>query len=161
LMKRKWRPLLKYIENPSPTRAWFCVLKTSDVEERFDPRSRRWGRSSNLQAEGKGIDLLDDEHMAEKGKVLSEDGAAYLVEVVGDHLHPLENALEQVYLSVGAKKTIELSDIGGIVSEVKVSTIFDLTMPLAVGTLKRPSVFWSKFWNRRPFRSKKKRKLPR
>ena len=43
------------------------------------------------------------------------------------HLHPLENALEQVYLSVGEKKTIELSDIGGIVSEVKTSTIFDLT----------------------------------
>ena len=35
--------------------------------------------------------------------------------------------LEKVFLSVGEKQTIELSDMEEITSEVKVSTVFDLT----------------------------------
>ena len=65
--------------------------------------------------------------MKEKGKTLSEESADYLVEVVGDHLYDLDNALEKVFLSVGEKGTIELSDLEEITSEVKVSTVFDLT----------------------------------
>ena len=64
--------------------------------------------------------------MKRKGKTLSEEAADYLLEVVGDHLHDLENALEKVFLSVGEKRAIELADVEGIVSEVKISTIFDL-----------------------------------
>jgi len=64
--------------------------------------------------------------MKEKGKTLSEESADYLVEVVGDRLYDVDNALEKVFLSVG-KKTIEISDMEEITSEVKVSTVFDLT----------------------------------
>ncbi len=65
--------------------------------------------------------------MKEKGKTLSDESAEYLAEVVGDHLHDLENALEKVFLSVGGSGAIELSDIEEITSEVKISTVFDLT----------------------------------
>jgi len=65
--------------------------------------------------------------MKEKGKTLSEEAADYLVEVVGDRLYDVENALEKVFLSVGEKQTVELSDMEEITSEVKVSTVFDLT----------------------------------
>jgi DNA polymerase-3 subunit delta len=65
--------------------------------------------------------------MKEKGKTLSDEAADYLVEVVGDHLHDLDNALEKVFLSVGEKEAIGLSDLEEITSEVKVSTVFDLT----------------------------------
>jgi DNA polymerase-3 subunit delta len=65
--------------------------------------------------------------MKEKGKTLSEESADYLAEVVGDHLYDLDNALEKVFLSVGEKRTIELSDLEETTSEVKVSTVFDLT----------------------------------
>jgi len=65
--------------------------------------------------------------MAEKGKTLSEDAADYLVEVVGDHLHDLENTLERVFLSVGEKRTIGLSDVEAVAANVRVSTVFDLT----------------------------------
>jgi len=65
--------------------------------------------------------------MKEKGKTLSDDSADYLAEVVGDHLYDLDNALEKVFLSVGEKGAIELSDMEEITSEVKVSTVFDLT----------------------------------
>jgi DNA polymerase-3 subunit delta len=65
--------------------------------------------------------------MKEKGKTLSEESADYLVEVVGDRLYDVDNALEKVFLSVGKKQTIEISDMEEITSEVKVSTVFDLT----------------------------------
>jgi DNA polymerase-3 subunit delta len=64
--------------------------------------------------------------MTEKGKALSEEAGDYLIEVVGDHLHDLENALEKAFLSVGEKKTVDLSDVEGLASEVKISTVFDL-----------------------------------
>ena len=65
--------------------------------------------------------------MKEKGKTLSEEAADYLVEVVGDRLYDVENALEKVFLTAGEKQTVELSDMEEITSEVKVSTVFDLT----------------------------------
>jgi DNA polymerase-3 subunit delta len=75
--------------------------------------------------------------MKEKGKTLSEECADYLVEVVGDHLYDLDNALEKVFLSVGAKGTIELSDLEEISSDIKVSTVFDLTDAIGHQNLER------------------------
>jgi len=126
--EEKMAPLLKYIENPSPTTCLVLCAQTLGPWKKVRSQIEKVGKIvESPRLKGKALISWMMNTMAEKGKVLSEDGAAYLVEVVGDHLHPLENALEQVYLSVGAKKTIELSDIGGTVSEVKVSTIFDLT----------------------------------
>jgi DNA polymerase III subunit delta len=65
--------------------------------------------------------------MAEKGKTISEEGADYLLEVVGDNLYHLENALEKAFLSAGARTTVELADLEGTVADVKMSTVFELT----------------------------------
>ena len=127
--EKKMAPLLKYIENPSPTTCLVMCGQTLGPWKKIRPRIEKVGKIiESPRLRGKALISWMKKTMAEKGKVLSEDGAAYLVEVVGDRLHPLENALEQLYLSVGEKKkTIELSDLEGIVSEVKISTIFDLT----------------------------------
>jgi DNA polymerase-3 subunit delta len=126
--EEKMAPLLKYIENPSPSTCLVLCAQTLGPWKRVRAHLEKVGKIvESPRLKGKALISWMKDTMAEKGKKLSEEGAAYLAEVVGDHLHPLENALEQVYLSVGEKKTIELSDIGGIVSEVKTSTIFDLT----------------------------------
>jgi DNA polymerase-3 subunit delta len=126
--EEKMAPLLKYIENPSPSTCLVLCAQTLGPWKKVRSQIEKAGKIvESPRLKGKALISWMKDTMAEKGKKLSEEGAAYLVEVVGDHLHPLENALEQVYLSVGEKKTIELSDIGGIVSEVKNSTIFDLT----------------------------------
>jgi DNA polymerase-3 subunit delta len=65
--------------------------------------------------------------MKEKGKTLSGEAGDFLVEVVGDHLYDLDSALEKAFLSVGEKQTIEISDTEEITSEVRISTVFDLT----------------------------------
>lgn len=76
---------------------------------------------------GKGLISWVRKRMEEKEKTLSEDAAYYLIEVIGDHLQDLDNALETIFLSTGDKRMIGLPDIEGVLSDVKVSTIFELT----------------------------------
>lgn len=120
--------LMEYIKNPSPTT--FLVLHGQTVGplKKHRKEIEKVGKVTEY-SRLKGRDLVSwmKNRMKEKGKTLSEEAANYLVEVVGDHLHDLENALEKVFLSVGEKRTIDLSDMEEITTEVKISTVFDLT----------------------------------
>jgi len=121
------KPLLKYIQTPSPTTCLVMVAQTLGLWKRYRREIEKVGKVIEYsRLRGKALVSWVSKRMVEKGKTLSEDAADYLIEVGGDHLHDLENALEKVFLSVGEKKTIELSDAEGIASEVKISTIFDL-----------------------------------
>jgi DNA polymerase-3 subunit delta len=99
--------------------------------------------------------------MEEKGKSISEESAGYLVEVVGDHLQDLDNGLEKVFLSVGEKKKIELSDMEGITSEVKVSTIFDLTDAIGQQNLEKALTILEKALELKAIPFKKEEPLPK
>jgi DNA polymerase-3 subunit delta len=119
---------LKYIKKPSPTSCLILHGQTLGPWRRYRAEMEKTGKVMECpRLKGKGLLSWMKNRMAKQGKKLSEDGADYLVEVVGDHLHDLENALEKVFLYVGQKATIELSDVEGIVSNVKISTVFDLT----------------------------------
>lgn len=120
--------LMEYIKNPSPTT--FLVLHGQTVGplKKHRKEIEKVGKVTEYsRLKGRGLVSWMKNRMKGKGKTLSEEAANYLVEVVGDHLHDLENALEKVFLSVGEKRTIELSDMEEITTEVKISTVFDLT----------------------------------
>jgi DNA polymerase-3 subunit delta len=120
--------LMEYIKNPSPTT--FLVLHGQTVGplKKHRKEIEKVGKVTEYsRLKGRGLVSWMKNRMKEKGKTLSEEAADYLVEVVGDHLHDLDNALEKVFLSVGEKRTIELSDMEEITTEVKISTVFDLT----------------------------------
>ncbi len=119
--------LLMYTEKPSPTTCLVLCAQTLGPWKKHQAEIEKVGKVIECtRLKGKALVSWVKNRMAERGKKLSEEAADYLVEVVGDHLHDLENALEKAFLSVGDKRTIELSDVEGIVSEVKVSTVFDL-----------------------------------
>jgi len=123
----KMEELLRYIQNPSPTTCFVMCAQTIGPWRKHRSAIEKVGRVVEcLRLKGNALVSWVKNRMAEKGKRLSEDAADYLVEVVGDHLHDLENALEKAFLVVGQKRTVELSDIEGVTSEVKVSTVFDL-----------------------------------
>jgi DNA polymerase-3 subunit delta len=125
--EEKMKPLLEYIQNPSPTACLVMVSRTLGFWKRHRDDIEKVGKVIECtRLRGKALVSWVRKRMTEKGKGLSEEAADYLVEVVGDHLHDLENALEKVFLSVGHKRAVELSDVEGIVSEVKISTVFDL-----------------------------------
>jgi len=125
--EEKMEELLKYIKNPSPTTCLVLCAQTLGLWKRYRTEIEKVGKIIECtRLKGRNLVSWVKNRMAEKGKKLSEEAADYLVEVVGDHLHDLDNALEKAFLSVGEKRTIELSDVEGTASEVKISTVFDL-----------------------------------
>jgi len=120
--------LMEYITKPSPSTCLVLYGQTIGSWKKHRKEVEKVGKVEEY-SRLKGRPLLSwmKNRMKEKGKTLSEESADYLVEVVGDHLYDLDNALEKAFLSVGGKGTIELSDLEEITSEVKVSTVFDLT----------------------------------
>lgn len=123
----KTETLLEYIQNPSPSTCLVMYAQTLGLWKRHRSDIEKVGEVIECtRLKGRGLVSWVRKRMTEKGKTLSEEAADYLVEVVGDHLHDLENALEKAFLSVGEKRAIELADVEGIASDVKISTVFDL-----------------------------------
>jgi DNA polymerase-3 subunit delta len=126
--EEKVEALMEYITNPSPST---CLVLHSQATGSWKTHRKEIEKVGKVEEysrlKGRGLVSWIKNRMKEKGKTLSEESADYLVEVVGDHLYDLDNALEKVFLSVGEKRAIELSDMEEITSEVKVSTVFDLT----------------------------------
>jgi DNA polymerase-3 subunit delta len=125
--KVKIEILLRYIEDPSPTTCLVLHAQTLGLWKGHLAAIERVGKVKEYPRL-KGMTLVSwmKKRMLEKGKTLTEEAAEYLVEVQGDHLQDMENTLEKVFLSVGEKKSIELSNVEGIASEVKISTVYDL-----------------------------------
>ena len=121
------KPLIDYIQNPSLSACLVMVAQTSGSWKKHQKQIEKVGVVTEFQRlRGRSLVSWARKRMIEKGKTLSEEATDYLVEVVGDHLHDLDNTLEKFFLSVGDKKTVELSDVEGLASEVKISTVFDL-----------------------------------
>jgi DNA polymerase-3 subunit delta len=124
----KVEALMEYITRPSLSTRLVLFGQTIGPWKKHRKEVERVGKVEEYsRLRGRSLVSWMKNRMKEKGKTLSEESADYLVEVVGDHLYDLDNALEKVFLSVGGKGMIELSDLEGMTSEVKVSTVFDLT----------------------------------
>ncbi len=120
--------LMEYITNPSPSTCFVLYGQTIGSWKKHRKEIEKVGKVEEYsRLKGRALVSWIKNRMKEKGKTLSEESADYLVEVVGDHLYDLDNALEKVFLSVGEKGTIGLSDLEEITTEIKVSTVFDLT----------------------------------
>jgi len=120
--------LTEYIKKPSTSTVLVLHGQMIGSWKKHRKEIERVGKMEEYsRLKGKALVSWIKNRMKEKGKTLSDESAGYLVEVVGDHLHDLDNALEKVFLSVGERETIGLSDLEEITSEVKVSTVFDLT----------------------------------
>ena len=121
------KPLIEYIQDPSPSACLVMVAQTSGPWKKHQKQIEKVGVVTEFsRLKGRSLVSWARKRMTEKGKTLSEEAADYVVEVVGDHLHDLDNTLEKAFLRVGEKKTVELSDVEGLASEVKISTVFDL-----------------------------------
>src|SRR4030042_3423609 len=120
--------LMEYIQKPSPSTCLVLLGQTIGPWKKHRKEFENEGKVTEYtRLTGKALNPWMKNRMKEKGKTLSEEAADYLVEVGGDHLYDLDNALEKVFLSVGEKQRIELPDMEEITVEVKISTVFDLT----------------------------------
>ena len=126
--EEKVEGLMEYIKKPSLSTCLVLYGQTIGPWKGHRKEIEKAGKVTEYtRLKGRALVSWMKNRMKEKGKTLSEEAADYLVEVVGDRLYDLDNAVEKAFLSVGDKQTIELSDMEEITSEVKVSTVFDLT----------------------------------
>ncbi len=136
--EKKVEAMMEYIQNPSPNTCFVLYGQTIGSWKKHRKEIEKIGEVTEYtRLKGRALVSWMKNRMKEKGKTLSEEAADYLVEVGGDHLFDLDNALEKVFLSVGGKGTIELSDMEEITSEVKVSTVFDLTDAIGLQNLEK------------------------
>jgi DNA polymerase-3 subunit delta len=120
--------LMKYIQRPSPSTCLVLRAQSAGPWKRHQAKIEQVGRVFEYpRLKGKALVSWIKKRMEEKGKTLAEDAAIYLVEVIGDHLQHLDSTLEMIFLAAGEKRAIRLSDIEGIVSDIKVNTVFELT----------------------------------
>jgi len=126
--EKKVEALMGYIQNPSPSTCLVLYGQTTGSWKAYRKEIEKVGKVTEFtRLKGKALVSWMKNRMSEKGKTLAEEAADYVVEIVGDHLYDIDNALEKVFLSVGDKQRIELSDVEEITSNVKTSTVFDLT----------------------------------
>ena len=128
MVEEKIELLMEYIKKPSYST---CLALHGQTMGSWKKHRKEIEKTAKViehpRLRGQGLISWMKERMSEKGKSLSDEAANYLVEVVGDHLYDLDNALEKVFLTVGAKRKIELADVEEVTTEVKISTVFDLT----------------------------------
>jgi DNA polymerase-3 subunit delta len=76
----------------------------------------------------KGKNLIDwlKDIAEEKGKILSEENAQVLVDIVGENRNLLEDQLEKICIFLNEKKEISLESVQQVSSELKQFNIFDL-----------------------------------
>ena len=126
--KEKVEGLMEYIKNPSLSTCLVLYGQTIGPWKGYRKEIEKVGKVTEYpRLKGRTLVSWTKNRMKEKGKTLLEEAADFLVEVVGDHLYDLDSALEKALLSVGEKQTVEVSDTEEITSEVKISTVFDLT----------------------------------
>lgn len=126
--EEKVEALLEYIQKPSPSTCFVLHGQTIGPWKKHRKEIEKAGQVTEYpRLKGRALVSWMKNRMKEKGKTLSEEAGDYFIEVVGDHLYDLDNALEKVFLSVGEKQRIELLDVEEITTEVKISTVFDLT----------------------------------
>jgi len=130
--------LSRYIQKPSPATCFVLCAQTLGLWKKHRSEIEKVGKIIECnRLRGKVLVSWLKNRMSIKGKKLSDDAADYLVEVVGDHLRDLDNALEKAFLSVGEKRVIDLSDVEGVASDVKISTVFDLMDAIGLQNLEK------------------------
>ena len=126
--EEKVEMMMEYIQKPSPSTCLVLYGQTMGFWKKHRKEIEKAGEVTEFtRLKGRGLVSWMKNRMSEKGKMLSEEAANYLIDVVGDHLFDLDNALEKVSLSVGEKQRIDLPGVEEITTEVKISTVFDLT----------------------------------
>ena len=82
----------------------------------------------------------------ELGKEIASEAAGYLQEAVGRDLQGLYHELSKASLYIGDRGRIDLEDVETVVSDVRVTTIFELTKAIGERDLKRAFRALERIW---------------
>jgi DNA polymerase-3 subunit delta len=134
-----------YLKSPCPTTSLIFIAE--QMERQFLTLTEVQGGTFYLRRPSQGeIPYWVRKIARELGKEISPEAVEYLQEAVGRDLQGIHNELLKVSLFVGDKGRMELGDVEELVSEVKVTTIFELTKAMGEKDLKRALRILGKIW---------------
>lgn len=103
--KEKVKALVDYIRRPS---ASTCLILSGQTFGQWKDYRTEIGKVGKVvecsRLKGQPLSSWIKNRMIDQNKRLSEDAVEYLIEVVGDHLHDLDNALGKILLNAGRRR---------------------------------------------------------
>jgi DNA polymerase-3 subunit delta len=137
------KSFIPYLQSPSPTTALIFIaegMPTGFIKEIKDG-------AFHLKRPSQGETPQWIRSIAQElGKEIAPEAIRYLQEAIGSDLQGLRNELVKVSLYIGDKERIEVKDVEGVVSEIRVNTIFELTKAIGDRDLKRALWVLGKIW---------------
>ena len=129
-------PFIRYIKKPC--KSTVLVLVAEDPDMRRSPYAQLTKHANVLQIKkyyeretAKWIEL----RVKQKGKSITPDGAALLLEQVGSSLRTIDNEIEKLCLHADARTTITGDDVRHIVGISNESSVFDLEKAVGDGNV--------------------------
>jgi DNA polymerase-3 subunit delta len=132
-----------YLQSPSDTTSLVLIAEELPTEFLKEVKESAFHLRRPPQRE---LPLWIRTIAGEMDKEISNEAVEYLQEATGRDLQGIHNELFKISLYVGDKKRIELHDVEGIVSELKVASIFELTKALGEQDVKRALRTFGKIW---------------
>jgi DNA polymerase-3 subunit delta len=137
------RAFIPYLQSPSPTTSLVFIAEGMPAEFLREVKD---GAFHLKRPSHKEIIPWIRTIAQEQGKEISSEAAGYLQEVIGGDLQGGYNELSKASLYIGDRGRIELEDVERVVSDVAVTTIFELTKAIGERDLKRAFRALERIW---------------
>jgi DNA polymerase-3 subunit delta len=141
--KNDLRSFSPYLHSPCPTTSLVFIADEMTAEFLKQAQDGAFHLAHPLQKE---IIPWIRTIARELGKEITAEAAGYLQEAIGRDLQGLYHELSKVSLYVGERGRIEMKDVERVVSEVRVTTIFELTKAVGERDLKRAFRALERIW---------------
>jgi DNA polymerase-3 subunit delta len=128
-----------YVKKPSPTTALVVVATKLNGSRRVVKSAKAAGAWIDCAPVKRSEDLalFVRDAAKERGKALDPRATARLVELTGNDLGSLEDAVERVSLFVGDRAAIDVDTVERVVAQLREATVWDVVDALAARDLPR------------------------
>lgn len=117
----------EYLKNPSPFSKGIIVVKKADARKKVSKFFKESGLLFDFQLK-KGNELRKwvKEYLWQHGYNITDDGVAYLIDVVGENQTMIENEMKKLFIYEPENKNIKINDLEKIITNNVQSNIFNL-----------------------------------
>jgi DNA polymerase-3 subunit delta len=132
-----------YVQSPCPTTSLIFIAEEITAEFLREVKDGAFHLERPPQKE---IIYWIRAIVRELGKEITAEAAGYLQEAIGRNLQALYHELSKASLYIGERERIELRDVERVMSDVRVTTIFELTKAIGARDLKQALRALERIW---------------
>lgn len=129
------KPLINYASSPAEFTVFVIIHNGTITNLSSEPYKTLLSNSYLYEAkELSGKSLIDwiQDYIKAKGKIIKQDNAQVLIDIVGENRSMLEDQLEKICVFLNKEKEISIENIQQVSSQLKQFNIFDLQNAIGV-----------------------------